>query len=150
MHRSILTPLNSDVDEINKYQTGSWQTLMDLQSPFISITVQTQCWIMTKLQHIQQSIWTNWTFQAFYHIALNCLLDVQLYWWGLANGTRLIITKLMTHLFEAQITNHHWTIQKWYSYHTKIEYHSIQSRKNVIHFAMKTVSCAACFCHVNK
>jgi ATP-dependent DNA helicase PIF1 len=112
MHRAILTPLNNDVDEINKEISTRFLRNTD-GSP---ITIHKYYSADTVLDNDQVA-----TYPTEYLNKLNlsglpphCLelfvgcpiiLLIKKLTGGLANdGTRLIITRLMAHLIEAQIT----------------------------------------------
>ena len=110
MHRAILTPLNSDVDAINKEISTRFLRNTDGSA----ITIHKYYSADTVLDHDQVS-----TYPTEYLNKLNlsgipphCLelfvgcpiILIKNLTGGLANGTRLIITKLMAHLIEAQIT----------------------------------------------
>ncbi len=63
---------------------------------------------------------------------------------GLANGTRLFITKLMSKVIQAKITT---AMQRPICLHTKNQYDPIQCRTNAIYFKEKTISHPPSICY---
>ena len=112
IERAILTPKNEDVDYINNYMAKSYLKETDGITP-IKMTPYNS--VDSVLEHEQNAIYTVEFLNSFsisglppHHLELfvNCpIMLLKNMAGGLANGTRLIITKLMKNVIEAKVTS---------------------------------------------
>ena len=107
-----MTPKNEDVDYINNYMAKSYLKETDGITP---IKMEPYNSVDSVLEHEQNAIYTVEFLNSFsisglppHHLELfvNCpIMLLKNMAGGLANGTRLIITKLMKNVIEAKVTS---------------------------------------------